>query len=205
MVLPLLKTVTDQVLPYSKVGINIITVSVSFTSVVPECLEIPAMHKLPRWLTPTTHSLHCRELIRANLSTMYQTSQCGKNGRRIKSPPPSLCQALAGLAHRPLALLRCWASQASARQVRVSGDKRTNRKTVVPLHKAPTCIVYKYCEIYLADKCDKFNTVSDNHFNGLVSRLLRSINLSINQSEKDQSDQSNKCYCETTIKVRWYF
>jgi len=163
------------------------------------------MHKLPRWLTPTTHSLHCRELIRANLSTMYQTSQCGKNGRRIKPPPPSLCQALAGLAHRPLALLRCWASQASARQVRVSGDKRTNRKTVVPLHKAPTCIVYKYCEIYLADKCDKFNTVSDNHFNGLVSRLLRSINQSINQSEKDQSDQSNKCYCETTIKVRWYF
>ena len=159
MVLPLLKTVTDQVLPYSKVGINIITVSVSFTSIVPECLEIPAMHKLPRWLTPTTHSLHCRELIRANLSTMYQTSQCGKNGRRIKPPPPSLCQALAGLAHRPLALLRCWASQESARQVRVSGDKRTNRKTVVPLHKAPTCIVYKYCEIYLADKCDKFNTV----------------------------------------------
>ena len=181
MVLPLLKTVTDHVLPYSKVGINIITVSVSFTSIVPECLEIPAMHKLPRWLTPTTHSLHCRELIRANLSTMYQTSQCGKNGRRIKPPPPSLCQALAGLAHRPLALLRCWASQESARQVRVSGDKRTNRKTVVPLHKAPTCIVYKYCEIYLADKCDKFNTVSDNHFNGLVSRLLRSINQSINQ------------------------
>jgi len=181
MVLPLLKTVTDHVLPYSKVGINIITVSVSFTGIVPECLEIPAMHKLPRWLTPTTHSLHCRELIRANLSTMYQTSQCGKNGRRIKPPPPSLCQALAGLAHRPLALLRCWASQASARQVRVSGDKRTNRKTVVPLHKAPTCIVYKYCEIYLADKCDKFNTVSDNHFNGLVSRLLRSINQSVNQ------------------------
>ena len=41
---------------------------------------------------------------------------------------------------------------------------------------------------------------SQTEFNSAVSDCIPDV-YSINQSGKDYSDQSNKCYCETTITV----
>jgi len=65
----------------------------------------------------------------------YNTSQCSPEGQHDKPSPPSECRTLAWLAEQrfgrlwPPSLLRCWANQADARQVRVSGYKRTNERT----------------------------------------------------------------------------